>query len=81
MIKTTVIGSFPKPLYLKIPDWFGSGHNRTTINYDIKKYTEYTHNKNEESLYNILVAGLLQITELIFTLLLIINSSAFLLEQ
>lgn len=27
-LKTTVIGAWPKPDYLKIPDWFKSGHGK-----------------------------------------------------
>ena len=25
-LKTTVVGAWPKPDYLEIPDWFGSGN-------------------------------------------------------
>ena len=48
MIKTTLIGSFPKPDYLQIPDWFkGAGDRRLTSDYDPKKYSAYYANKPE----------------------------------
>ena len=33
-IPTTVIGSFPKPLYLNIPDWFKSTCSHVNVDYD-----------------------------------------------
>jgi len=54
-INTTVIGSFPKPKYLQIPDWF-KGSN--TVTYNVNDYTNYyeneSHKKEEE--YNLLKA-------------------------
>jgi 5-methyltetrahydropteroyltriglutamate--homocysteine methyltransferase len=47
-IKTTVIGSFPKPKYLNIPDWFKCVSDRITIGYDINDYTKYISNKPKE---------------------------------
>ena len=31
-LQTTVIGSFPKPAYLPIRDWFDSARDRGTMN-------------------------------------------------
>jgi 5-methyltetrahydropteroyltriglutamate--homocysteine methyltransferase len=41
MIKTTVIGSFPKPTYLKIPTWFAGKTGRLTTSYNVKDYSNY----------------------------------------
>jgi len=55
-IKTTVIGSFPKPDYLKIPDWFKS--NNTTTKYNVNDYTIYYENESHKKIeeYNLLKA-------------------------
>ena len=37
-MKTTVIGSFPKPIYLIIPDWFKNYGKET------QKYNDYLNN-------------------------------------
>ena len=43
-IKTTVIGPFRKPMYLKTPDWFSGTTNKMTDGYDINKYTTFITN-------------------------------------
>lgn len=47
-IKTTVIGSFPKPEYLKIPDWFNLGTTSTTSNIENNYFNNLPkdHNNN-----------------------------------
>ena len=48
-MKTTVIGSYPKPPYLKIPDWFSSSDIKdiNDINEDKDKETSLTCQTNE----------------------------------
>ena len=46
VLQTTVIGSFPKPGYLKIPDWFRTGHDgKFTEEYT--RFLEQQGNRNE----------------------------------
>ena len=49
-ILTTTIGSFPKPDYLPIMDWFDSARGEDGMN-TVKTTIEYTkyHNKKNES--------------------------------
>eukprot|EP01064_Diplonema_japonicum_P004061 TRINITY_DN1267_c2_g1_i1.p1 TRINITY_DN1267_c2_g1~~TRINITY_DN1267_c2_g1_i1.p1 ORF type:complete len:391 (+),score=98.62 TRINITY_DN1267_c2_g1_i1:68-1174(+) len=42
MIKTTMIGSYPKPGYLKIPDW-----RNTDVSVFVKEFTKYTREKTK----------------------------------
>ena len=55
-IQTTVIGSFAKPHYLKIPDWFKGGPNRLTTGYDVDNYTNYYKNIPPNHEYNLIKA-------------------------
>ena len=55
-IKTTVIGSFPKPNYLKIPDWFTGGLNSMTSGYDSNNYTDYHENRPVDHEYHLIKA-------------------------
>lgn len=45
MIKTTVIGSFPKPIYLTVPNWFDNHSFKSSYSPD--KYTKYLQIFNE----------------------------------
>jgi len=49
-IKTTVIGSYPKPSYVKMPDWFRLG--QTT--YTTKDSDDYFTNKDEDHNFQLL---------------------------
>ena len=52
MIKTTVVGSFPKPDYLNIPDWFKPGGLGGKFN--IKDYSNYYKNLPSEHEYKLI---------------------------
>ena len=43
-MKTTVIGSYPKPEYVKLPDWFIVGKDTTSL------VTEFMKNENQDKL-------------------------------
>lgn len=55
-IKTTVIGSYPKPDYLKIPDWFTGGENSMSYGYDVNHYTNYHENMPADHEYKLIKA-------------------------
>ena len=46
---TTVIGSFPKPNYLPIEDWFDAARNEGAMNAErvTENFTKYKENKKE----------------------------------
>ena len=48
---TTVIGSFPKPNYLPIEDWFDAARNEGAMNAErvTENFTKYKENKKESS--------------------------------
>jgi 5-methyltetrahydropteroyltriglutamate--homocysteine methyltransferase len=52
-IITTVIGSFPKPNYLKIPDWFGDGTTIMTTTFDITKHNTFLDKQSSKTNDNI----------------------------
>ena len=56
MIQTTVIGAYPKPNYLKIPDWFeGTPESLSlTCGYKVNNYTEYNNNLPPDHTYNLI---------------------------
>ena len=47
-LRTTVVGSYPKPEYLDIPGWFKA---MSTIKYNAGYFTEYQKTADQESKY------------------------------